>query len=183
MSSCCGLSYRIGLELITIQNSVMYAFQFDISGVINDPEFDISFDLLSQFKRDLVAAIETKLIEQASTGKKGKDKVPAPGEIVVEASHITEALCYTLGEDVLRNSIAFKVALDRKCKRKGLILDVWESNIYCKYDDLLSMESMFKQATDNHSSTSILFHSIIEVQVRVLLLYNRRSSNKILLQL
>ena len=154
---------RLDLKLLTIHSTVLFMFELNVES-LDLMQFGVDEVKLTALKQNLLVALEAKLVEQASTGKKGKDKnAPAPMEGKLEVSQITESLCYLLPDELLKSLAASQIVLDTSCHRKGFVLDIWEKGMFSNLQEILEIGDLVRQ----EPASKLDVKYFIDIQVRI----------------
>lgn len=162
---------RLSLQMISIQSAVLFAFEYAETVESANVDSSINHDDLKDSLQAFTSAIEAKIAEQSAAGKKGgKDKnAPSvPAEVKIDVSQLNDALCYSLPDDAIKTALSVQIAFDRKCKRKGFVLDIWERDLYADIDDLCNLRDRFSLQKMTVPSEYPFFTYILEIQVKLL---------------
>jgi hypothetical protein len=109
----------LDIAFIDVTSSVKFVFNHGAKG----HGLAVDEQMLRDTKKEIDAALEAKMNE----GKKpSKDKNAPVTEVKLDENDISDAFCQSLPLETVRRCVSATLLLDRRCVRRGYVLDVWE---------------------------------------------------------
>ena len=88
----------------------------------------------SALKSEIMSIVEAK----AAEGKKAPKKGEEPEEVVIDPTtvEVDDALLEALSSETKRRCLAYMITTDKKAKRRGYVMDIWQTGLVSSYEQL-----------------------------------------------